>query len=43
MKLAVTGLSQSGKTTIFNILTGRSEEVGSFATKTAVAALPVLT
>ena len=42
MKLAVTGLSQSGKTTIFNILTGRSEEVGSFATKTAVAALPVL-
>jgi len=42
VKLAVAGLPRSGKTTIFNILTGRSEEVGSFATRTAVAALPVL-
>ena len=41
MKLALSGLPRSGKTTIFNILTGRSEEVGAFATKTAVAALPV--
>lgn len=41
MKLAVTGLPRSGKTTVFNILTGRSEEVGTYATKTTVALVPV--
>lgn len=41
MKAAVAGLPQSGKTTVFNILTGRREEVGAFATKTAIAVVPV--
>ena len=41
MKLAIAGLPRSGKTTIFNVLTGRTEDVNAFATKTAVAVVPV--
>lgn len=41
MKLGIAGLGQSGKTTIFNVLTGRSEEVGTFSTRPAVAVMEV--
>jgi len=41
VKLGIAGLPQSGKTTIFNVITGRHEQTGSFATKISVAALPV--
>jgi ribosome-binding ATPase YchF (GTP1/OBG family) len=42
MKVGIAGLAQSGKTTVFNVLSGREEQTGAFATKTSVAALPVI-
>jgi ribosome-binding ATPase YchF (GTP1/OBG family) len=41
MKVAIAGLPQSGKTTIFNALTGRHEEVGAFGNKPSVSVLSV--
>ena len=43
MKVGLVGFARSGKTTIFNVLTGMSAEVGSFETKreAAIAVLKV--
>ena len=43
MKVGLAGFARSGKTTIFNVLTGMSAEVGSFETKrdAAIAVLKV--
>ena len=37
MKVGLVGFARSGKTTIFNVLTGMSAEVGSFETKREAA------
>jgi ribosome-binding ATPase YchF (GTP1/OBG family) len=41
VKLSFAGLPGAGKTTVFNVLTGRMEEVGGFSNKPAVASLPI--
>jgi hypothetical protein len=41
MKLGIVGVPQSGKTTIFNALTGRTEQTGTFSHKSNFAVIPI--
>jgi GTP-binding protein YchF len=41
VKIGITGLPQSGKTTVFDILTGRHEQPGAFKAETSVAVVQV--